>query len=151
MKNVKCKKMIIDGSKAPAKIGTFKDISLFGSFVFPLTGQYKGGIIAKSLDGQGKCVSKTKAQVDSLSSQTLPIAGATGASVTEDIWEPSDTTVDGQVVQNELYSVKFIQLSSATPEDAVLSPRAEASGNDDLRPRPQTPYLDLPLKKVGLR
>ena len=151
MKNVKCKKMIIDGSKAPAKIGTFKDISLFGSFVFPLTGQYKGGIIAKSLAGQGKCVSKTKAQVDSLSLRTLPIAGATGASVTEDIWEPSDTTVDGQVVQNELYSVKFIQLSSATPEDAVLSPRAEASGNDDLRPRPQTPYLDLPLKKVGLR
>ena len=114
--------------------------------MFPLTGQYKGGIIAKSLAGQGKCVSKTKAQVDSLSSRTLPIAGATGASVTEDIWEPSDTTVDGQVAQNELYSVKFIQLSSATPEDAVLRPCAEASGK-----MTSAPYLDLPLKKVGLR
>ena len=55
--------MIIDRSKAPAKVGTFKDISLFGNFKFPTNGQYQSGITAQSLAGLGKTVSKTKAQV----------------------------------------------------------------------------------------
>ena len=63
MKNVRCRKLIIDRSKAPAKVGTFKDISLFGNFKFPTDGQYQSGITAQSLAGLGKTVSKTKAQV----------------------------------------------------------------------------------------
>ena len=63
MKSVRCKKLVIDRSKAPGKVGTFKDISLYGSFKFPSNGPYAGGIIAQSLAGQGKCISKTKAQV----------------------------------------------------------------------------------------
>lgn len=48
MKNVRCKKLLIDRSKAPGKVGTLKDISLFGNFKFPSDGPYKGGIIAIS-------------------------------------------------------------------------------------------------------
>ena len=33
MKNVTSRKLIIDRSKAPEKLGTLKDISLYGSFV----------------------------------------------------------------------------------------------------------------------
>ena len=94
MKNVRCKKLIIDRSKAPAKMGTFKDISLFGNFTFPSNGTYEGGITAQSL--AGKCVSKTKSQVKVLSSRNVPIAGVTGATVTEEMWKPSDETVEGQ-------------------------------------------------------
>ena len=38
MKNVRCKKLIINRLKAPAKMGTFKDVLLFGSFKFPSSG-----------------------------------------------------------------------------------------------------------------
>lgn len=67
MKNVGCKKLVIDQSKAPGKIGTFKDISLYGNFKFPCNGANAASITAQSLAGQGKCVSKTKAHVQALS------------------------------------------------------------------------------------
>ena len=33
IKNVKCRKLLIDRSKAPDKVGTLKDISLYGNFL----------------------------------------------------------------------------------------------------------------------
>ena len=39
MKNVTCRKLLIDRQKAPEKVGTLKDISLYGSFEF----QHCGG------------------------------------------------------------------------------------------------------------
>lgn len=54
MKNVRCKKLIIDRLKALAKMGTFKDVLLFGSFKFPSSGPYSGCMIAQSLAGCGK-------------------------------------------------------------------------------------------------
>ena len=127
MKSVRCKKPVIDRSKAPGKVGTFKDIFLYGSFKFPSNGPYAGGIIAQSLAGQGKCISKTKAQ--SLSVQSSRLARGTGATVTEDMWQASDQTVEGCHTQSEPYSFKFIQLSPATPEELVLTPRNEAYAN----------------------
>ena len=41
------------------KMGTFKDISLFGNLIFPLQGEFAGGIIAHSLAGIDKVVKKT--------------------------------------------------------------------------------------------
>ena len=38
MKNVTCWKLLIDRQKAPEKVGTLKDISLYGSFEFQLCG-----------------------------------------------------------------------------------------------------------------
>ena len=54
MKNVTCRKLVIDRSKAPEKLGTFKDISLFGSYEFPTSGPNTGGVVARSLAGIGK-------------------------------------------------------------------------------------------------
>lgn len=146
MKNVRYKKLVIDRSKAPGKIGTFKDISLYGSFKFPCNGANAGGITAQSLAGQAKCVSKTKAQVQALSMRSVPIAGKTAAIVTEDMWQPSDKTVEGHCIQNESYSVKFIHLSPTTPEDLVLAPRNDATSSNDLKPA--TGYE---LKKGGAK
>lgn len=147
MKNVRCKKLLIDRSKAPAKMGTFKDISLFGNFKFPSNGSYEGGITAQSLAGHGKCVSKTKSQVQVLSSRNVAIAGATGATVTEEMWQPTDETIEGQhAAQTESYSIKYIQLCSATPEDAALRPCSDNECPSDLRPSP-----GFALKKGGAK
>ena len=79
--------------------------------------------MAQLLAGQGKSVSKTKAQVQALSMRSVPLAGATGATVTEDMWQQSDQTVDVNTnSQSDSYSVQFIQLSTATPEELVLVP-----------------------------
>lgn len=83
MKNVTCRKLLIDRSKAPEKLGTLKDISLFGSCEFPTAGPYSGGLIARSLAGTGKEMKKTQQQLQSLAYRSNPIAGATGA-VTSD-------------------------------------------------------------------
>lgn len=45
MKNVTSFKVSIDRSRAPKKMGTLKDVSLF-----PTDGEYGGGIIAKSME-----------------------------------------------------------------------------------------------------
>ena len=70
MKNVTCRKLLIDRSKAPEKLGTLKDISLFGSFEFPTSGPHNGGLIAHSLAGIGKELKKKP----NSSSKVLPIA-----------------------------------------------------------------------------
>ena len=125
MKNVRCK-----------KIETVKDISLFGSFKFPCNGPDAGGNVTQSLAGQGKCVSKTKAQVQALSMRTMPLARTTGAIVTEALFQTPDQTVDVNTnsQRSDSSSAQFIQLSSATPEELDLVPGNEASVNDDLRP-----------------
>ena len=84
-------------------MGTLKDISLFGSFSFPIDGEFSGGIVCRSLVGAGKTLSKTKSQLQSLSGRSVPIAGATGATVKEDVGKQTD----GQT--REPYSVHFIQ------------------------------------------
>ena len=47
MKNVRGKKLVIDRTKSPGKVGTFKDISLFGNYTF----SSDGGMAAQSLAG----------------------------------------------------------------------------------------------------
>ena len=71
--------------KASEKPGTFKDISLFGSFEFPTSGPNTGGVIARSLAGIGKESKKTEQQLKSLANRRSPIAGATGAVTSEEI------------------------------------------------------------------
>ncbi|KAJ7380570.1 hypothetical protein OS493_009037 [Desmophyllum pertusum] len=139
MKNVKCLKLVIDRTKAPKKVGSLKDISQFGSFRFPLSGKYSGGLVCRSLVGLGKTSSKTQAQMKNFSSVPFPIAGETGAK-TEDmdlhaVSMPEEN--DGQSVQSdsETYSVKFIQHADqqtilvqpnlVVPSDAALAQQPE--------------------------
>ena len=122
MKDVRCKKLVIDRSKAPGKVGTFKDISLFGNFKFPTDGPYQGGITAQSIAGYGKVVSKTKVQMQTISLSSAPIAGATGATTANDVWRPSDERVDGQHEGGDTYSVQFIHLTSDATENSSLTP-----------------------------
>ena len=75
----------------------------------------------------------------------MPLAGATGATVTEDMWQTSDQTVDVNTNSpSDSYSVQFIQLCTATPEELVLVPRNGGSVNDALRPA-----AGFALKKGG--
>lgn len=111
MKNVKCRKLVIDRSKAPDKVGTLKDISLFGSFQFPMTGPCSGGLIARSLVGTGKELKKTKSQIQGLANRTRPIAGATGATTTEDVCCQAGSVARG--TSEETYSVRFVQHAAA--------------------------------------
>ena len=90
MKNVSCFQLSIDRSKAPKKMGTFKDISLFGSYVFPVEGENAGGIIARSLAGVGKVSKKTKGNLTKITSRDSPMAGSTGASVSSELPQQSD-------------------------------------------------------------
>ena len=55
-----CFKLNIDRSKAPKEMGTLKDISLFGSFAFPMDGEYASGLVAQSLAGVGKMVKRPR-------------------------------------------------------------------------------------------
>ena len=109
MKNVTCRKLVIDRSKVPEKLSTLKDISLCGSFEFPISGPYNGGIIARSLAGTEKELKKTSQQLRSLSNRSCPIAGATGAPTTEEIpFHQESPNVSGDR-RHDVYSVKFIQ------------------------------------------
>lgn len=92
MKNVRCKKLIIDRSEAPGKVGTVKDISLLGNLKFLSV----RGMITQSLAGVGKSVSKTKAQIQIISLRSLPVAGVSGATTTDDVLQQSDKRVDSQ-------------------------------------------------------
>ena len=83
MKNASCKKLINDHSNAK-KVGTFKDISSYENFTFPVEGDFRGGIVLGSLAGIGQTVSKSKVQLSQLSGRHAPIAGATGATVADD-------------------------------------------------------------------
>ena len=115
MKNVQCRKLIIDRSKAPKKVGTLKDISLYGNFQFPIAGDCSGGLIARSIAGVGKELKKTKAQVEALASRSHPIAGATGATATEEL---CFIAADRQNCSEEPYSIRFIQ-HTPDPVNAV--------------------------------
>ncbi len=131
MKNVRCKKLIIDRSKAHGKLGTFKDISLFGNFKF----SSDGGMFAQSLAGVGKSVSKTKAQVQTISLRSVPIAGASGATTSDDVLQQSDERVDGQHDDGDTYSVKFIQLTSEACEGESPGPTANGvTVSEEVRP-----------------
>jgi len=79
MKNVTCRKLLNDRSKAPEKLGTLKDISLFGSYEFSTSGPNTGGVVARSLAGIGNESKKSEQQLKSLANRRSAIAGATGA------------------------------------------------------------------------
>lgn len=141
MKNVRCRKLVIDRSKT-VKPGTLKDISLFGNFKFPTTGEYASGIVLQSLAGVGKTLSKTKEQLQTLSSRCHPIANNTGATVTDDVWCPSDTPVRG-LSRSGSYSVNFIQQSIEPVVPTHLIPIGDEN-NSTMKPQP-----GFALKKGG--
>lgn len=127
MKNVKLKQLIDRSFKALAKIGTFKDISFFGTFVFPLTGQYKGGIIAgkRCEQDQGTSLGSFVPNIaNSWSYRCFCHRGRLETIRHNSGW----TGCTKWVVLSEIHS--------GTPEDAVRRPPAEPSANDDLRPVP---------------
>ena len=140
------KKLVIDQSKAPGKIGTLKDMWLFGSFKFPCNRPKAGGIVTKSLAGQRKSLSNTKAQVQTLSMWSIPLAGATVATVTEEV-----ATIRPKVGCEYKFTKWFIlcAVHSALysyPGELVLVPWNEASVNNDLRSA-----LGLALKRGGAK
>ena len=108
MKNVSCLKLSIDRSRVPKKMGTFKDISQYGNFIFPLDGEYAAGIIARSLAGIGKEVKKTNAQLQKISSRDNPMAGSTGSSVSSELPPAEEGEFQGHPTQDETYSIRFI-------------------------------------------
>ena len=134
MKNVRCKKLVIDRTKAPGKLGTFKDISLFGNYTF----SSDGGMAVQSLAGIGKLTKKTKVQVQTIAMRSEPIAGASGATTPDDRLRQSDERVDGRLEDGDTYSVKFIQFGlepSTTTEIDNPSPTAnDIRLNDQVRP-----------------
>ena len=140
-KNVICRKLIIDRSKAPEKLGTLKDILLYGSFQFPSS----GGVVARSLAGIGKELKKTQQQLQSLSNRSNPIAGSTGATTTEEI--PFLAHTISQQNQNPAnYSVNFIQHATAGQQPALEGFRsAEASIQQNL------PKAGFTLKTGGAK
>jgi len=119
MKNAMCKKLIIDRSKA-RKVGTLKDISLFGNFTFPTEGQFASGVQLRSLAGIGTVVNKTQAEIERLSGRQIPVAGATGASTSEEepAPEPSQCPTQFPASRHEGYALKFIQHA---PEQSVVA------------------------------
>ena len=109
MKNVTCFKLSIDRSKAPKKMGTLKDVSLFGNFTFPTDGEYVGGIFAKSMVGVGQELGKTKVQVQKTASRESYLAGATRSSISNEL--PQTLERDSQVSPSlELYSIRSAML-----------------------------------------
>ena len=133
MKNASCKKLMIDRSKAK-KVGTLKDISLFGNFTFAVEGALSGGIILRSLAGMGQTISKTKVQLSQISGRQVPIAGATGATVADDHPAPEPncpSPFSGS--SQETYAVRFIQHAAESPAAATLIP-SEVDQHSSQRP-----------------
>ena len=89
-------------------MGTFRDISLFGNFLFPLEGDYAGGIIARSLAGVGKEVKKTKTQLQKISLRNAPMAGSTGSSISSELPPAREGELWGHPTAEETYSIRFI-------------------------------------------
>ena len=138
--------MLIDRQKEPKSVGTLKDISLFGSFSFPVDGEFSGGIVCRSLVGAGKTLSKTKSQLQSLSGRSVPIAGATGATVKEDVSHEARTAgnqTDGQT--REPYSVHFIQHAPVPLQPVNKSPVAEYPYTE------RQPKAGFAIKKGGAK
>ena len=152
MKSVSCFKLSIDRSKAPKKIGTFKDISLFGNYLFPVEGDFTGGIIARSLAGVGKEVKKTKAQLQKISSRNAPMAGSTGSSISSELPPAREGELQGHPDQSETYSIRFI---NHAPEP-LQTPSFIENGESDSRMHPSSAFLfrtvgnnDILLQSAG--
>ena len=105
--------MLIDRSKAPDTVGTLKDISLYGNFQFAMSGPNSGGLIARSLAGMGKEMTKTKVQIQGLFNRTHPIAGTTGASTSEEICCEAVSATPSTTTSEEPYSARFVQHAAA--------------------------------------
>ncbi len=140
MKNVSCFKLNIDRSKAPKKMGTLKDISLFGSFAFPTDGEYTSGLVAQSLAGVGKMVKKTQVQVKKLASRESCLAGATGSSISSDLPQPLERQSDISIQPQDVYTIRFI---SHAPE-TVLAPTLDNVPRPSSFPSPPSGFA---LKK----
>ena len=138
MKNTICKKLVIDRSKA-TKVGTLKDISLFGNFTFPTEGEFVNGLQLRPLAGVGNIVSKTMAQISQLTGRRSPIAGATGASTSGDqpAAEPVECTTPFPALRNEGYAIRFIHHA---PEHAAVSSLRPIVADQYLSQRLQTGY-----------
>jgi len=103
-------------------VGTLKDISLYGNFQFPTSGQYSGGLIARSIAGVGKELKKTKGQVQALASRSRPIAGSTGATTTEELCV---TATDRRNPSGMPYCIRFIQHAPDPVIEATMVPAEE--------------------------
>ena len=112
MKNISRFKLSIDRTKAPKKMGTFKDIYLFVNYVFPVEGHFT------SLAGVGKEVKTTKAQLQKISSRDTPMAGSTSTLIS------SVTTRRGRevaVIQIKVKpTVSFHNPCTRAPADPIL-------------------------------
>lgn len=112
MKNVSCFKLTIDRTKAPKKIGTLKDISLFGNFTFPTDGEYDSGVIDKSMAFLGRELRKTKAQVREIASRESCLAGSTGSSISSELPQHLERQSQVSPPPQELYIIRFINHAS---------------------------------------
>ena len=137
MKNTICK-LVIDRSKA-TKVGTLKDISLFGNFTFPTEGEFVNGLQLRPLAVVGNIVSKTMAQISPLTGRRSPIAGATGASTSGDqpAAEPVECTTPFPALRNEGYAIRFIHHA---PKHAAVSSLLPIVADQYLLQRLQTGY-----------
>ena len=143
MKNVTCRKLLIDRSKAPEKLGTLKDIPLFGRFEFPTCGPNNERLIARSLAGIGKEFKKKQQQLQSVANRTRPIAGATGAATSEEISVLQETPDTRQSGSHEVYSVRFVQHEM---EHQRNSDSSEIVGTDQVKLNLLKPGFSL---KIG--
>lgn len=146
MKIVKCKKLVIDRTKSQGKVDTFKDISLFGNYIF----SYDGGMAAQSLAGIRKSTKKSKVQVLTIAMRSEPIPDASGATTSDDMWRQSDERVDGQVEVSDTYSVKFDQLGLETSTTTAIDNPAPTA--NDIRLSNQVrPLAGFAIKKGGAK
>ena len=134
MSSVSCRKLIIDRQRAPKSVPTF-NISQFGNYKFPSSGEYSGGIVAQSLAGIGKSSSKKNSRVR--------VAGHTGATTaTENLptEEPVSELGETTTSTSESYTVQFIQ---HVPEPVTEPALEECSYNDYARYERQESGLHL--------
>ena len=132
MKNVSCFPLSIERSRAPKKMGIF---------IFPLQGEFAGGIIAHSLAGIGKVVKKTKAQIQKITTRNSPMAGSTGSSISLQLPVPQTREQGLQSLSSQdVYSVRFI---NHAPEP-LQSPSYFQSGRIATNLQPSNGYA---LKK----
>ena len=108
MKNVSCFKLRIDRSRAPKKNGYIQGHFPIWELLFPLEGDYAGGIIACSLAGVGKEVKKTEAQLQKISLRNAPMAGSTGSSISSELPPAREGELQAHLTEEETYSIRFI-------------------------------------------
>ena len=106
-------------------MGTFKDISLFGSYCFHTEGELAGRVVAQSVAGRGKVCSKKTEEMSQIAGRQVPIARATGAETVKD--EPLiESDLSGRptpTANSGSYAIRFIQhAAEERPAQAALSP-----------------------------